>query len=550
MNLGIIWTIFGCTSKESDIVPSQEEIVLIDPVPIEGEALASLKLARRISLDLRGKYLSLEEAEAIQADPDALDGLIDKWLGEPEHKEQLVALFATMTLTKVDKFNVDHSDYYLNDFYSFRFVQSIGEEAPRLMAEVATEDRPWTDLVTSDFTMGNELLIDIWDLKPVDGFPNAENPWVKVRYQDSRPASGIVSTNGLWWRHYTTPNNKSRSRASFLTNFLVCDNHFTRETGEIPVLRADAGNVDEMAMEDPVCRGCHITLDPVAAALYGFWQHDFHDVLELQYYHPEREWMGEDDLNLEMSWYGKTLGAPAELGLAISEDERFLTCAVSSLAEKMWRRQLVDDDQGRLQQLLLSFQDADLRYSSLIKAILDSPEYTLGAGSLDDSRTKSAAKITHPAQIASAIADLTGFVWIQDDIPMLDNDEIGLRVLLGGIDGRMVNTWALEPNSSRQLAYKRLSQLAADHAVETVWENPDALELFNQQNLQDLAPTDPEFEEILQHLHLRIFGESMSAEQLDSNIEMFYQIAGAADSKQAWKSMLSVLLRNSEASIY
>ena len=78
-----------------------------------------------------------------------------------------------------------------------------------------------------------------------------------------------------------------------------------------------------MAMEDPVCRACHITLDPVAAALYGFWQHDFHDVLELQYYHPEREWMGEEDLDLEMAWYGKPLGAPAELGLAIAEDETF-----------------------------------------------------------------------------------------------------------------------------------------------------------------------------------------------------------------------------------
>ena len=56
---------------------------------------------------------------------------------------------------------------------------------------------------------------------------------------------------------------------------------------------------------------------------------------------------------------------------------------------------------------------------------------------------------------------------------MLDNDEVGLRVLLGGIDGRMVNTWALEPNASRQLAYKRFCQLTADHVTEAVWERPD-----------------------------------------------------------------------------
>ena len=150
-----------------------------------------------------------------------------------------------------------------------------------------------------------------------------------------------------------------------------------------------------------------------------------------------------------------------------------LTCSISSLAEKMWRRQLVDDDEGRLQQFLLDFKAGDLRYSSLIKSIINSPEYQLGSASLDDPRAKSAAKITHPTQMASAIVDLTGFVWMQGDIPMLDNDEVGLRVLLGGIDGRMVNTWALEPNASRQLAYKRFCQLTADHAIEAVWERPE-----------------------------------------------------------------------------
>ena len=85
-----------------------------------------------------------------------------------------------MTLTKVDEFNVDHQDYYLDDSKSFQFVQSIGEEAPRLMAEIASEDRPWTDVVTVDFTMADELLIDIWDLEPVEGNPGNENSWSKI----------------------------------------------------------------------------------------------------------------------------------------------------------------------------------------------------------------------------------------------------------------------------------------------------------------------------------------------------------------------------------
>ena len=553
MKLGfIVWSIFcslfGC-SKETDTT-TEEPVVLIDPVPLEGSPLTSLKLARRISLDLRGEYLSLDEVETIQNTPEDLDQLIDSWLETPAHKEQLIALFASMTLTKIDIFNVDHGDYYLDDSLSFEFVRSIGEEPVRLMAEIATEDRPWTDLVTVDFSMANELLLEIWDLEPVDSLPTEERPWVKAKFQDGRPAGGLISTNGLWWRHYTTPNNRSRSRSSFLTKLLVCDNHFTRETGPAPVLRADVENVDAMALEDPVCRTCHITLDPVAAALYGFWQHDIHDVLELETYHAEREWLGEQDLNIEMSWYGQPLATPGELGLRISEDERFLTCAVSSLAERLWRRPLVEDDQGRLQQLLFAFQDSELRYSALIKAILLSPEYQLGSADLSGPRAKSAAKITHPAQIASAVKELTGFVWKQDGTLLLDNDEEGFRTLLGGIDGLMVNSWASEPSSSRQLTMKRFAQLAADYGVETAWETPSALELFDQQNLLDVDSSSPEFQEILEHLSLRISGEEINSEQISLHREMFSFIESSNGRKQAWKSLLSVLLRDSEAWIY
>ena len=42
-------------------------------IPIEGEPLDSLKLARRISLDIRGKYLSSAEVQEVQTNPEALD---------------------------------------------------------------------------------------------------------------------------------------------------------------------------------------------------------------------------------------------------------------------------------------------------------------------------------------------------------------------------------------------------------------------------------------------------------------------------------------------
>ena len=97
---------------------------------------------------------------------------------------------------------------------------------------------------------------------------------------------------------------------------------------------------------------------------------------------------------------------------------------------------------------------------------------------------------------------------------------------------------------------KRFAQLAADYGVETVWETPSALELFDQRNLLDIDSTSPEFQEILEHLSLRISGEEINSEQISLHREMFSFIESSNGRKQAWKSLLSVLLRDSEAWIY
>ena len=101
-------------------------------------------------------------------------------------------------------------------------------------------------------------------------------------------------------------------------------------------IQADDGNLESLVKTEPACVSCHRTLDPLAATLYGFWQHDMHDVIELSIYHPEREWDGELDLDLQMAWYGTPLSAPAQLGEAIAADERFYSCS-ATISQRLWK---------------------------------------------------------------------------------------------------------------------------------------------------------------------------------------------------------------------
>lgn len=310
----------------------------MNPTPLGGDSLDTIPLARRISLDVRGEFLDAAEVELLRDSPSSLDELIDEWLLTQGHQEQLVDYFSSMLLTKVDEFNVTHSDFYLDDTLGQAFVRSIGEEAPRFMAHVATSDVSWSTVVTADYTMANSVLQEIWELEPVEA--TSADEWQPMRYTDGRPPLGVLSTNGVWWRYYTTPNNKSRARAAFVSRLMVCDDILTRTVVDPPNVQATEGNQEDLIKNEPACVSCHQTLDPLAASLYGFWQNDMHDVIELSLYHPEREWDGERDLENEMAWYGKPMRAPADLGPRIAEDRRFLTCAAERLAEKCGGEQL------------------------------------------------------------------------------------------------------------------------------------------------------------------------------------------------------------------
>ena len=529
-----------------------EEVEFTEPVPFNGVERSPMQLARRMSLDVRGEFLDVEEVRLIQDNdnPDMLLDLVDEWMEEDGHRNQLIDIFASMLLTKVDEFNVTEADFYLSEDQADDFTRSIGEESPRLMAHIAMSDVPWTDVVQADYTMTNSILSQIWGLRGRDEQPTTPDTWVPGRYTDGRPPLGVMATNGIWWRYYTTPNNKSRARAAFLTRLLVCDDILSTAVTSPSSLQVDSQNIDDFVRSDPGCLSCHQTLDPLAASLYGFWQHDMHDVVELSIYHPEREWDGERDLQLEMGWYGKPISAPAELGERIAEDERFYPCAVSSLAERLWRRPILQVDEGRIQTIAHQVSTSGGEYAKIFKALMASPEYQIVApDDVTDARGVSASKMMTAHQIGSAVYALTGFEWSDDTLRLLDNDEWGYRMFLGGIDGRSTTQWLEAPSATRQLTLKRLSQLAAEHVV-TVAIDDDGHELFLNANPMDVSTTDVLFGEILAKLHLRLMGEELTSEELETLIANFEQAETLFGRQTAWTSMISIYLRNTRTWIY
>ena len=180
--------------------------------PTSPEAMDPVALLERASLDLRGRRASDDEVGAVLADPEAVDGLIDEFLHDPAFPERVVDLWSEIYLTYSEETTINADTLGIDDYPGFQ--EAAGEEALRILARVADEDLPWTEIVTADWTMMNGTLAQAL---PTD-YPGDATGWQVAHYVDGRPSAGVLSTSTMWWRYDSTDSN-ARASSSVATCF-------------------------------------------------------------------------------------------------------------------------------------------------------------------------------------------------------------------------------------------------------------------------------------------------------------------------------------------
>lgn len=181
-----------------------------DTAPETGDIpqMSAVEWIERASLDLRGVRPTTEEIERVEADEAAAEALIEDFLQDGRFEGRVRDLWAEIYLTRTESYLIAGSAYGLDDA---SFQASLGEEALRMVGHVAAADLPWTELVTGDWTMADELLAAAW---PLD---YQGSGWQLAHYTDGRPAAGVLATNGIWWRYTSTESNANRKRAKWLS---------------------------------------------------------------------------------------------------------------------------------------------------------------------------------------------------------------------------------------------------------------------------------------------------------------------------------------------
>ncbi len=417
---------------------------------------------------------------------------------------------------------------------------------------MATHDRPWTESVTADYTVANDTLVQVFHVTPIEGEPTDAAGWVRSRYTDGRPPGGIVMTSGFWWRYDTTVGNRNRSRAAALSRLLLCQDMLDR-----PVVFGDIDLTDEDSTElavltEDTCVSCHSALDPIAASLFGFWWYDNKDDTEVSTYHPEREQLGAEYLSVEPAWFGLPLDGPVELGWRISEDDRFVRCAVQGAAQAFLRRDVETEERALVDGLQESFLAADLRYTGLVRAVVSSEEYR--AGGLTEAATEATAdrvrtrRLLSVDQLASTVEDLTGFRWTWERYDQLDNALVGYSVLGGGVDGEYVLRPAPVQTVSSAAVVMRVAQAAASTVVAH-----DLAAAEGERRLLpagDLLVPGEGTDAALSALHARILGAPPGDDDLQAERALWQAVFDAEGAESAWSSLVAVLLQDPDFLTY
>ena len=550
----------GCgTTDESDDTPPSAEKSIYEP-------LSAPRLLRRLSLDIRGILPTTEELDAVEADPEQLESIREEFLNDPLLEERLVLLFNEHWLTRLDEFELRRFDYLLGPEEEYEFEQSAGQEPLRLMARIAVEDRPWTDIVTADTTMANEMLGRIWPIEyqecestPDTGTrtaaDNCDQGWVETHYEDDRPAAGVLSTNGLWWRYVTNESNMNRSRAASIARLLLCQEILGRPVSLDGAVSLDEeDSVAEAIKSNPACLACHSTVDPLAANLFGFWTTISYNTEELTNYHPEREQLGEQYLEVSPAFYGEPLYGLVDLGVAISNDSRFYRCTAETAAKLFWRRPIEMTDFDTVDALRQDLVTGELIYRNLLRAVFNTEQYQAGSLSEDatdeDLERENTQRIMPPDMIMQAIEELTGgYVWAYEGFEQLDNDDPGYRVVGGGVDGYEVTRAQQDPGITWLLTNKRHAQGAAHFVVQNELVDDQARHLFPTVTLED-QPGDAAFDQDLEALHWRLYGSRPDSDRLSRAATLWSTVHDEEGAQEAWNRLISAMLRDPEFLTY
>lgn len=549
---------------------------------VEVEYLTPLEHLTRASMALRGIRPSAAEIAAVEADPGAIEGLVDDFVDSPEfgatvreiHNEAFLVTpdYAYYPAGFPTVVQLEGEDFY-------RVNRSIMEAPLRLIEYVVMGDLPYSEIVTADYTLANDVVAVVWGLDHPGG-----RDWEVTAWSDGRENAGVLADSWLYQRHRSTASNANRGRANVIASALLCSDFLSIDVNvDVSIDLSDPEAVANAVLQNPSCAACHETLDPLASYFRGFFP----------LYVPEEQAEGDpppgypmetpyvEDLFPDVldvpqqppAFYGNDGDGLAFLGAQISADPRFAKCAARRFYGYLHQTPIEEIPDDAVETYEATFEDADLSGKELAKAIVLADEFRIARVVPADPDAPTDAELelaeahgllkTRPTALASMVEDLTGFEWIVDlsllsaeieygQVPMLEDSFLGYGVLAGGIDSTYVTQASHTYNGTTFLVLDALAREAAHAVVQNDLDAPgDERRLFTE-----VDPDERDEGAIraqLAAVYVRLYAERVAADsaEVDELLSLWNEAVGINDDPvRAWKTTLTAMFQDIRVAFY
>jgi hypothetical protein len=539
---------------------------------------------RKASLHLVGRLPTEQElARVDEGGDDELALVLRELLAEDAFYDRLSLLFNDLYLTDRYLRYTGFAVALLNDddvpragaWYNAQDDQrkqlinaAVAREPLDLINHVVREERPFTEILTADYTVLSPYSAELYDLSL--GFSDPSDPRelkeaklsaVVDGAQVPYPHAGVLTSPMFLNRFPTTPTNRNRHRArNVFKLFLATD---ILRIAERPIDPAAATKYNNPQRDDPSCSVCHKMIDPIAGAFQKFSDYDQAELI------PDREWYPEmysPGFGNEIMPSDQFDVAPQWLASRVVDDPRFALAAVYAVFSGLTGQQPLtypaDDatdfaprlaawqaQDAVLSRIVDDFVADDFNLKTAIVGVLMSP-YFRGANasgelSADDTIRLAGVgggRLSTPELLARKIEAVTGVRWVRgwDLAEYMLTD---FRILYGGIDSDTITTRLTQMSGLMGNVASRLANEVACAVTAYEFTLPaDQRRLLPHvtlDHLPDGASGDPVPAAIdkiklnIQHLHRRVLGEELALDspEIERTYALFYDLwkQGRAD---------------------
>jgi hypothetical protein len=225
----------------------------------------------------------------------------------------------------------------------------------------------WPGVFTANYTYVNQELATFYGLTGVTG-----DTFQKVMLDPSTHRGGLLTQAGVLAGPIHTNNSNPVVRGSFVVQKLMCQ-VIPKPTGDIaakvtppdPASAATARQRFTTHSSDPVCRACHVNMDPFGFALENF--------------DPTGKWRDQEngvtiDASGDAPILGKFNGA-LEMGAQLATSEQVQNCFASQWMNFGYGRTLTDAEACGVESVRNKFKESNYNVQELLLALTQSDAF-------------------------------------------------------------------------------------------------------------------------------------------------------------------------------